>query len=209
MKKILVSLATVTLLVGCSSADKQSDLSMLQGKLTNAKEEKVQIESMIGEYRNSINSSLASVTNLEKDIRAVDAFVNPEDIFNKNGVVIRREKDKLTLVMPTDVVFDFNKAAIKEDFKPLLDTVSEALNIYKSVTVQIDGHTDNIGSYDYNLELSKKRADSAMDYLVSKGIDGNRIETKGYSFSKPIAPNATQEGRDKNRRIEVVILNKK
>jgi len=205
MKKILISLAAITLLVGCSSAKKTDTVNNMEATLSRVEQENSDVQEMIEGYKSEIESSKATITSLESDINAIDAFINPETVFDKDGVIIKQERDSLTLIMPTDVVFDFNKATIKKEFEPMLDTVAEALNIYTSLEVKIDGHTDNVGEYNYNMSLSKKRAESAKKYLVSKGVDGNRVATEGFSFSKPIASNATQEGRDKNRRIEVIL----
>ncbi len=205
MKKLLISLAAVTLLVGCSSAKKADTLNNMETSLARVEQENADVQEMIEGYKSDIQSAKATISSLESDINAIDAFVNPETVFDKDGVIIKQERDTLTLIMPTDVVFDFNKATIKNEFKPMLDTVAEALNIYTALKVKIDGHTDNVGEYNYNMNLSKKRAESAKNYLVSKGVDTKRIETEGFSFSKPVASNATQEGRDKNRRIEVIL----
>lgn len=205
MKKILVSLAAITLLVGCSSAEKTKELNDMSTNLTQLEQENADLKVAIDEYKSDIAASKATISSLESDINAIDAFVNPETVFDKNGVIIKQEKDTLTLIMPTDVVFDFDRASIKNEFKPMLDTVAEALNVYTGVKVKVDGHTDNTGEYNYNMDLSERRADSAKKYLVSKGVDSSRIETEGFSFSKPVASNATQEGRDKNRRIEIII----
>jgi len=205
MKKILISLAAITLLVGCSSAKKTDTVNNMEATLARVEQENSDVQKMIEGYKTDIQSSKETISSLESDINAIDAFINPETVFDKDGVIIKQERDSLTLIMPTDVVFDFNKASIKKEFKPMLDTVAEALNIYTSLEVKIDGHTDNVGEYNYNMSLSKKRAESAKKYLVSKGVDSSRVATEGFSFSKPVASNATQEGRDKNRRIEVIL----
>ncbi|WP_319370756.1 OmpA family protein [uncultured Ilyobacter sp.] len=206
MKKIVLMLAALAVLSGCSSVDEETAaLNKMEKSLNKIGESNAATGSMIDQYKTRIVTAKTNVASLEKDINAIDSFINPENVFEKNGIIVKRERNKLTLIMPTDVVFDFNKYEVKEDFKPLLDTLYEALTIYKGVTVKIDGHTDNIGSYDYNLVLSKRRAESAKEYLVSKGLNDGRIITEGFSFSKPAASNATEAGRDKNRRIEIVI----
>ena len=206
MKKIVLTLAALAVLSGCSSVDEETAaLNKMEKSLNKIEESNAATGAAIDQYKTRIINVKTNVANLEKDINAIDSFINPENVFEKNGIIVKRERDQLTLIMPTDVVFDFNKYEVKEDFKPLLDTLYEALSIYKGVTVKIDGHTDNIGSYDYNLKLSQKRAESAKEYLVSKGINEGRIITEGHSFSKPAASNATSEGRDRNRRIEIVI----
>jgi outer membrane protein OmpA-like peptidoglycan-associated protein len=75
-----------------------------------------------------------------------------------------------------------------------------------NVRIQINGHTDNVGSETDNMILSEQRAKSVVDYLTSKGIDSKRMLYKGFGSSQPIADNQTEEGRAKNRRTEMVIL---
>ncbi len=206
MKKILLTIAALAVLSGCSSADKEiATIDSLQTNINKIEEDNAATGAVIDQYKIRISDAKTNVAKLEHDINAIDSFINPETVFEKSGVIVKKERNQLTLIMPTDVVFDFNKSDIKEEFKPLLDSLYEALTIYSSVTVKIDGHTDNVGSYDYNLKLSKKRAESAKEYLVTKGINKERIVTEGNSFSKPVASNATAEERAKNRRIEVVI----
>jgi len=105
-----------------------------------------------------------------------------------------------------DVFFDFDKYNIKPRFYPELDAVVKVLNKNPSVKIRIEGNTDNIGTAKYNMGLSERRAKSIMEYLVKAGIDENRLSIIGYGFSKPIAANATPEGRALNRRVELTPL---
>ena len=77
-----------------------------------------------------------------------------------------------------------------------------------SIRLEISGHTDNIGSYKANKKLSESRAKKVVDYIISKGVNKNRLEYKGYSFNQPIANNNTSEGRAKNRRVEFKVIEK-
>jgi OOP family OmpA-OmpF porin len=86
-----------------------------------------------------------------------------------------------------------------------LDNVVAIMNQYKDLKVNIDGHTDNVGKESANVDLSMRRAIAVNDYLVKKGISQNRLAASGYGPSKPIATNATVEGRQKNRRVELNI----
>ncbi len=105
------------------------------------------------------------------------------------------------------VYFDFNKSTIQERSFPLLDEVVRILTENPQVnSVRVEGHTDTVGTRAYNAGLSDRRAKSVMAYLVKKGIDKKRLTAKGYGFDFPIDTNATQEGRDKNRRVEFNIL---
>jgi outer membrane protein OmpA-like peptidoglycan-associated protein len=102
------------------------------------------------------------------------------------------------------VNFETAKTTLLNESKSILDQVAASLIANPEVEVAIHGHTDNVGGARYNMQLSIGRAESVKNYLTSKGIDPRRITTKGYGFTKPIADNASAEGRAKNRRIEFV-----
>lgn len=104
------------------------------------------------------------------------------------------------------VNFDFNKARLTPNAKTILDNVSDALAARADLKVEVGGHTDSVGSDDYNQRLSEQRADSVVLYLTEKGIDAGRLTAKGYGESQPIASNDTDEGREENRRVELKIV---
>ena len=104
------------------------------------------------------------------------------------------------------VNFDTGKATIRPESYPRLDSVVEYMTHKKSARIEISGHTDNVGNAKANKTLSEKRANACRDYLISKGIEGSRIEAVGYGDERPIAPNTNEEGRQKNRRIEATEL---
>jgi outer membrane protein OmpA-like peptidoglycan-associated protein len=102
------------------------------------------------------------------------------------------------------VHFDFNKAAIRPDAMPILDEAARMLAQSPSVTVDVNGYCDAIGSAAYNLKLSRRRADAVVGYLVSKGVASDRLITHGYGKTNFVASNATAVGRAQNRRVELV-----
>jgi OOP family OmpA-OmpF porin len=105
-----------------------------------------------------------------------------------------------------DVFFDFDKAVLKPEGKAKLDDlVGKLKNVALEVIIAI-GHTDSIGSKEYNQKLSVRRAEAVKAYLVSKGIEPNRIYTEGKGLTQPIADNRTAEGRAKNRRVEIEVV---
>jgi outer membrane protein OmpA-like peptidoglycan-associated protein len=103
--------------------------------------------------------------------------------------------------------FDLGKATILPVSYPILNQAVSTLTMYKSLRIRIDGHTDSVGTHELNQKLSEDRAESVKAYLVSKGIDGSRIETAGFGDTRPVESNQTEEGRAANRRIEFSILN--
>lgn len=100
-----------------------------------------------------------------------------------------------------NILFDFNKYNIKPESYPILDEVTDYLKANPNVKMEIQGYCDNKGTYKYNLKLSNERANAVKKYLVDKGIQGDRLTAKGYSFDNPVASNATEEGRAMNRRV--------
>jgi len=100
--------------------------------------------------------------------------------------------------------FDSGKAEIKEDSKNIIEDLYTLLKENSGLKISIEGHTDNEGDAIQNLTLSKNRANAVMNALISKGIDKTRLTAKGLGQTKPIADNTTEEGKAKNRRVEIV-----
>lgn len=106
-----------------------------------------------------------------------------------------------------NIYFAFNSADILSSSQKVLDEFIVFLNDHPTMTISIEGHTDNVGSDEFNLILSENRAKAVYNYLVNNGIDANRLQYKGFGKTTPIATNETEEGRAMNRRTEFVILN--
>jgi outer membrane protein OmpA-like peptidoglycan-associated protein len=110
-----------------------------------------------------------------------------------------QENDRVTL----KVLFDFNMAVVKNQYHDEIGNLAEMMKKHPEFKIQIEGHTDSVGDAKYNEKLSQRRADAIRKYLVEKfGIDGSRLTAKGYGESRPVASNATEDGREKNRRVE-------
>ena len=106
-----------------------------------------------------------------------------------------------------DVLFATGKADLSANANKSVATLAEFLRKNSNRNVLIEGHTDSVGKDDYNLALSRKRADSVKDKLVEYGIEAGRITTVGYGKTFPVASNDTKAGKAQNRRVDVVILN--
>ena len=111
------------------------------------------------------------------------------------------EKGRQTL----DVEFDYNKSIIKPGYYKDIDDLVNVMKDHPELKVVIEGHTDNSGSAEYNKKLSQQRAEAVKQYMVEKGIEANRLKAKGFGEEKPIASNDTEEGRQKNRRVEAAV----
>jgi len=111
---------------------------------------------------------------------------------------------KYCVTLPIE--FDIDRAVIRPQYKDDVARVGNFMKKYPTTTAVIEGHTDSVGSYDHNMELSQRRAESVVNDLVENyGIDRSRLAAKGYGFTQPIADNSTEQGRQKNRRIEAII----
>lgn len=109
-------------------------------------------------------------------------------------------------VVLDNVYFDTGKSTLKASSSKALNDLAEGLKLKSTMVVEIQGHTDNVGKEEDNVKLSQQRADEVKKYLVSKGIDEKRISTKGYGPALPIADNATEDGRAKNRRTGLRVI---
>jgi len=103
------------------------------------------------------------------------------------------------------VTFAFDKYDIQPRFRPVLDAVAQTLSKYSATYIDVDGHTDAIGSMAYNQTLSEKRAFSVADYLSERAVIPARLHVEGFGKTEPIASNATITGRAANRRVEIVL----
>ena len=104
------------------------------------------------------------------------------------------------------IEFDIDRAVIRPQYRDEVARVGDFMKKYPTTTAVIEGHTDNVGNADYNMQLSQRRAESVVNDLVENfGIDRSRLSAAGYGFTRPIANNATDEGKQKNRRIEAII----
>ncbi|HZJ81903.1 MAG TPA: OmpA family protein [Guyparkeria sp.] len=111
-----------------------------------------------------------------------------------------------TVTLEADTYFDFDKSNLKPEGKSTLDALVRDMGDLNAVAnINVVGHTDSIGTEEYNQGLSERRAATVKNYLTDKGVPANKIETRGMGESSPIATNKTREGRAQNRRVEVTV----
>lgn len=122
------------------------------------------------------------------------------------GVQVQRVEDRIVLNVPNQVTFDFDSATIRPDAFYILDSIANTLRQYEQSVVYIYGHTDSTGSAQYNQQLSERRATAVANYLASRGVQPVRLQPIGMGQDRPIASNATPEGRAANRRVEIQIV---
>jgi len=122
-----------------------------------------------------------------------------------NQVLQTRDTARGLIVSMPDVLFAFNKYDLKSDARERLAKVSGILLAYPGLRLQIEGHTDSIGSDEYNQQLSEKRANSVKGYLISSGVPPNDVSAVGLGKANPVADNNTAQGRQQNRRVDIIV----
>ena len=122
------------------------------------------------------------------------------------GVEVNRNPDgSVGLIMPGNITFDTNKSNIKPNFYSTLNKVAQTLTEDNKSGILVTGYTDSTGNDSINIPLSQARAQSVASYLASQGVSTTRINAQGQGSANPIASNATAEGREQNRRVEISI----
>ena len=119
---------------------------------------------------------------------------------------IQREQDILAITLKSDFSFDFDSAVIKPGAEDEIARIAAVLIKYPQTNISIEGHTDSKGAEEYNLDLSKSRAEAVKASLIGRGLASSRLQTIGFGESKPVATNDTEAGRQQNRRVRIVIV---
>ncbi|WP_322032653.1 OmpA family protein [Paraburkholderia sp. J76] len=121
------------------------------------------------------------------------------------GIEVTQGPNGVELRLPEKVLFDFDQSALRADATPALNRAVVLLRRSEKPVI-VEGHTDNVGTHEYNTQLSEARATTVAGALTERGIPASRITTRGYAYDRPVASNDTPEGRARNRRTEIVIV---
>lgn len=133
---------------------------------------------------------------------------SPNPVYDENNDFIDDENTQdqslITQEKNPTVLFETNSYEISPEYQKTLDQLIEKLNTSREFPkLTITGHTDSVGSYEYNLDLSRKRAEAVKHYFIQNGISAEKLEVVGESYSDPVAENSTESGRSMNRRAEI------
>ena len=170
-------------------------------------------ESLVNEpfNQNKTTSLEMHITTLVNRTTGIEGFateLNPADTSLEDRLEALGAKmtdTEITIRLPGSILFDFNSAAIRADAERSLEELIFILKAYGDRPIRIEGHTDSIASEAYNQGLSKERADSVRTWCIEQGIERGRVKALGWGEGHPVADNATAEGRQENRRVEVII----
>lgn len=166
----------------------------------------------VSNLQENFSAQKAAMDDLQRalDEERAKAEQRQKDAMNKlnalQSQMIQVTKDARGIILSmSDILFDVGKASLMNDLKTSLAKVAGILSVYQQFKVSIEGHTDNTGSEEFNMKLSEQRATNVMNFLVEQGIKADRLTAKGYGMTMPVADNSTKEGRQKNRRVDLVI----
>lgn len=117
-----------------------------------------------------------------------------------------RVDDGIIVTMKDKILFDFNSSELKSGSRAALQKMADVFKKYDKTDMTVTGHTDNVGTASYNLQLSERRAKAVADYLASLGVSRDRMRIMGFGLERPVAGNDSAEGRSQNRRVEIHIV---
>jgi outer membrane protein OmpA-like peptidoglycan-associated protein len=179
----------------------QSRLLVSQREVLSQQRANAQLEARNRQLANALNETDAA----RKD--TIAARKQAADLQRQITELNAKPTERGLVVTLGDLLFDTNKSELKSGASTNLGKLAAFLNKYPDSSVLIEGHTDNTGSYEYNLDLSQRRADSVKSWLVGKGVSTARLNTSGKGEGSPVAGNDSATGRQLNRRVEVIIEN--
>jgi outer membrane protein OmpA-like peptidoglycan-associated protein len=202
----LVALVAALALAGCANTMSERERGTAQGAaigavagaiLGSATGGKAGTGAAVGAVAGAVAGNLWSKRMEEKRAAMEQATAG-------TGIAVERTADnQLKVNVPSDLSFDTGRADLKPALRPVLDQFAQGLD--NTVVVQVVGHTDSTGSDAINDPLSLRRAQTVRDYLVSRGVPAARLEVAGRGSHEPVADNATEAGRAKNRRVEIFL----
>jgi outer membrane protein OmpA-like peptidoglycan-associated protein len=206
MKKLLVVLVVVAFLVfvfGCSASRTQKGgaIGAAAGGVAGAVIGKQAGNTILGAIIGAaVGGAAGAYIGHYMDKQAAEI---EQDL---QGATVERVGEGIKITFNSGLLFDVNKATLRDASKAELSKLAQILNKYPDTNILVEGHTDNTGSEEYNLELSRQRAQSVENYLASLNVNPTRFTIMGYGESQPIATNETAEGRQQNRRVDLAIM---
>jgi outer membrane protein OmpA-like peptidoglycan-associated protein len=150
-------------------------------------------------------ASAAEAERLRQQAEQQQAELRKQLLEQFNAILQTRDTARGLIVNMSDVLFDFNKYTLRPGAREKLAKVSGIILGHPGLKIEVEGHTDSIGGDEYNMKLSESRAGSVRDYLVAQGLNPANVTSRGFGKTMPVADNRTAEGRQQNRRVELVV----
>jgi outer membrane protein OmpA-like peptidoglycan-associated protein len=191
-------------------AKHEAEVATLQAQSAQQSAEAARQAALTEQQRLADQNAAAQAARLQAEQARADAEKDTQVLRDRlreqlNVILQTRDTARGLIVSLSDVLFDFNQASLKPGAKEKLAKVSGILSVYPTLHMSVEGHTDSVGTDDYNLKLSQRRADAVRDYLTSNGISSANVQSIGLGKADPVASNDTAAGRQQNRRVEMVV----
>ncbi|MCZ6768618.1 MAG: OmpA family protein [Acidobacteria bacterium] len=179
----------------------QMELDRIRREKTTVESEKAAIESEKSALEAALGDLRQETQRLEREKGVLEGRLQGA----LSQVAETRESARGYIINLPDILFDIGQATLKPEARQLMARLAGILLIMQDHNLQVEGHTDSTGSFQYNLLLSESRARSVVNFMAQQGIDGERMIAIGYGFDRPIADNFTPQGRSRNRRVEIIL----
>lgn len=183
------------------------DLQGLIRQRVAALEEIKTIHEKINEVERSKAADMAN--KLKSDIQAMQEEADKKFKELQSSLIQVTNDARGTIISMSDILFETGNADLTADLKTSLAKIAGILLVFKNSRVVVEGHTDNVGTEEYNQSLSERRAENVMNFLSEQGVAATRLTAIGYGLSRPVSDNETKEGRAKNRRVDLIVQEKK
>ncbi len=201
------SLKTVGAVVQLIQENCDRELRDLLNKRIAALEKIKSLHEQINEMERSKAAEMAN--KLKSDLEKIKSEADKKFKELQSSLIQVTNDARGTIISMSDILFETGKANLTPDLKTSLAKIAGILLVFKNSRVIIEGHTDNVGSEEYNQRLSERRAENVMNFLIDQGVSPARLSAIGYGFSRPIADNETPEGRARNRRVDLIVQENK
>ena len=199
MRPLLVLTCLSLLLTACATEPSEAPVGDESGSTSTTDETSAAPEpasSPASPFVSSVGTRSAAV---QSDV----ALRVAETIARFDGRIV---EDGTLLTVPAEILFDVDVASLRPDAAATLDSLVEVVEFHGAAPLAVTGHTDSDGTDAYNDDLSLRRARAVADHLTASGVDAERIRTSGRSEQEPVAPNDTEQGRQQNRRVELLLI---
>jgi outer membrane protein OmpA-like peptidoglycan-associated protein len=188
----------------------QAEIDRLAAEKAQAEAERQQTMALMEQQKAQAESEKARLAADESERQKQEAIRQKEEMRARllrqlNQVLETRDTDRGLVVNMPDVLFDSGQFTLKPAARERLARISGIVLAYPDLKLEIEGHTDSIGTDDFNQRLSEKRANSVRDYLMNANVPGENVVSRGYGKTRPVADNKTAAGRQLNRRVEMVV----
>lgn len=197
------SLLTAGAVMQLIEAKYDRDIKIILAKRVAVLTEIKAIHEKINDVERSKASEIAN--RLQSDLTALQDEADKKFKELQSSLIQVTSDARGTIISMSDILFETGKANLTADLKTSLAKIAGILIVFKTSNVIVEGHTDNVGSDEYNQVLSEKRAENVMNFLIEQGVAASRLTAIGYGLSHPIAENETKEGRAKNRRVDLIV----